>query len=249
MRRTPLLLAASAAASASLLLAGCGATDTAVTPAAATADATTQATAEAPVVDLADGLLPADRFAPGGTVTEVTADQFAAALGAGPAHDGELGEVTVTPAACTDALAAARTALGDPADVDDAVGQYTRSGFGGTAELLATGGPAATVVGTLTDAVAACPTATVDTAMGQAVVTFGAVTTPALGDAAAVVPVSVSLTRGQGPAMTGAALLGVVSDGDRVLALATAGLGTVPDQAAFETLLGAAQQHAADTLG
>ncbi|MCM3523421.1 hypothetical protein, partial [Curtobacterium sp. P97] len=137
------------------------------------------------------------------------------------------GQLTVTPAACTDALTAARTALGDPAAVDDAVGQYTRSGFGGTAELLATGGPAATVVGTLTDAVAACPTATVDSPMGQAVVTFGAVTSPALGDAAAVVPVSVTITHGQGPAMTGAALLGVVSDGDRVLALATAGLGTV----------------------
>jgi hypothetical protein len=242
MRRTPLLLAASAAASASLLLAGCGATDTAVTPAAATAPA-------APAADLADGLLPADQFAPGGTVTEVTPAEFAAALGGDQAHEGDPGQITVTPAACTDALTAARTALGDPADVDDAVGQYTRSGFGGTAELLATGGPAATVVGTLTDAVAACPTATVDTAMGQAVITFGAVGAPALGDAAAVVPVSVTVTPGQGPAMTGAALLGVVSDGDRVLALATAGLGTVPDQAAFESLLAAAQQHAADTLG
>jgi hypothetical protein len=242
MRRTPLLLAASAAASASLLLAGCGATDTAVTPAAATAPA-------APAADLADGLLPADQFAPGGTVTEVTPAEFAAALGGDQAHEGDPGRITVTPAACTDALTAARTALGDPADVDDAVGQYTRSGFGGTAELLATGGPAATVVGTLTDAVAACPTATVDTAMGQAVITFGAVGAPALGDAAAVVPVSVTVTPGQGPAMTGAALLGVVSDGDRVLALATAGLGTVPDQAAFESLLAAAQQHAADTLG
>jgi hypothetical protein len=242
MRRTPLLLAASAAASASLLLAGCGATDTAVTPAAATAPA-------APAADLADGLLPADQFAPGGTVTEVTPAEFAAALGGDQAHEGDPGRIAVTPAACTDALTAARTALGDPADVDDAVGQYTRSGFGGTAELLATGGPAATVVGTLTDAVAACPTATVDTAMGQAVITFGAVGAPALGDAAAVVPVSVTVTPGQGPAMTGAALLGVVSDGDRVLALATAGLGTVPDQAAFESLLAAAQQHAADTLG
>jgi hypothetical protein len=242
MRRTPLLLAASAAASASLLLAGCGATDTAVTPAAATAPA-------APAADLADGLLPADQFAPGGTVTQVTPAEFAAALGGDQAHEGDPGQITVTPTACTDALTAARTALGDPADVDDAVGQYTRSGFGGTAELLATGGPAATVVGTLTDAVAACPTATVDTAMGQAVITFGAVGAPALGDAAAVVPVSVTVTPGQGPAMTGAALLGVVSDGDRVLALATAGLGTVPDQAAFESLLAAAQQHAADTLG
>jgi hypothetical protein len=244
MRRTPLVLAAaSVSTAASLLLAGCGAADTAVTPAAATAPAT------APAAELADGLLPADQFAPGATVTPVTPDEFAAALGAGAAHEGDLGQVSVTPAACTDALDAARAALGDPSEVDDAAGQYTRTGLGGTAELLATGGPASTVVGTLTDAVAACPTATVDTPMGQAVVTFGAVGAPALGDAAAVVPVSVTLTPAQGPAMTGSALLGVVSDGDRVLALATAGLGAAPDRAAFESLLAAAQQHAADTLG
>ncbi|SCX56964.1 hypothetical protein SAMN03159343_3547 [Klenkia marina] len=234
MRRTPLLVAT---ASASLLLAGCGAADTAVTPAAATQEA----------VPLADGLLPAAQFAPGGgAVTQVTPGDVTAALG----HDHQVdpAQYTVTPTACTDALEVARTALGDPADVDDAAGQYTRSGLGGTAELLGTGGPAATVVGTLTDAVAACPTATVDGPQGQAVVTFGAVTEPALGDAAAVVPVTVSVTRGEGPPLTGAALVGVVSDGERMLALGTAGLGTAPDRAAFEALLAQAHQHAADTL-
>jgi len=244
MRRTPLLLAA--ASSASLLLAGCGAatSDTAgpapqVAPAAATEDAPA----------LADGLLPADRFAPGGTVTQVTGDEFAALLGHDRSGHGAPAGVTVTPRACVDALAAARTALGDPSAVDDAAGQYTRTGFTGTAEVLATGGPAATVVGTLTDAVAACPTATVATPMGQAVLTFGAVTTPDLGDAAAVVPVTVTVTRDQGPGMTGSALVGVVSDGDRVLGLATGGLGTAPDAAAFDALLADAAQHAADTLG
>ncbi|MCO7222437.1 hypothetical protein [Klenkia sp. PcliD-1-E] len=244
MRRTPLLLAA--ASSASLLLAGCGAatSDTArpapqVAPAAATEDAPA----------LADGLLPADRFAPGGTVTQVTGDEFAGLLGRARGHDVDPGAVTVTPQACVDALTAARAALGDPSAVDDVAGQYTRTGFTGTAEVLTTGGPAATVVGTLTDAVAACPTATVATPMGQAVVTFGTVTTPDLGDAAAVVPVTVSVTRDQGPGTTGSALLGVVSDGDRVLGLATGGLGTAPDAAAFDALLADAAQHAADTLG
>ncbi|SDP56732.1 hypothetical protein SAMN05660199_04260 [Klenkia soli] len=234
MRRTPLLLAA--AASTTLLLAGCGAGDTPVAPAAATQ--------EAPA--LAEGLLPADQFAPGATVTAVTADDLAAALGAAPSHDP--GRITVTPQACVDALQVARTALGDPADVDDVAGQYARAGFGGTAELLATGGPAQTAVGTLVDAVAACPTATVDTAMGQAVVTFGAVTRPDLGDDAAVVPLTVTLPGG--PVSGGSALLGLVSDGDRLLGLATGSIGTTaPDQAAFDTLLAAAQEHAADTLG
>ncbi|SDG31701.1 hypothetical protein [Klenkia brasiliensis] len=241
MRRTPLLLAA--ASSASLLLAGCGASSTVAAQDAAQV-APAAATEDAPA--LADGLLPADRFAPGGTVTQVTGDEFAGLLGD---HHGAPADVTVTPQACVDALAAARTALGDPSAVVDVAGQYTRTGFTGTAEVLATGGPAATVVGTLTDAVAACPTATVATPMGQAVVTFGAVTTPDLGDAAAVVPVTVSLTREQGPTMTGSALLGLVSDGDRVLGLATGGLGTAPDAAAFDTLLADAAQHAADTLG
>ncbi len=209
-----------------------------VAPAAATEDAPA----------LADGLLPADRFAPGGTVTQVTGDEFAGLLGAHADH-GAPADVAVTPQACVDALTAARTALGDPSAVDDVAGQYTRTGFTGTAEVLATGGPAATVVGTLTDAVAACPTATVSTPMGQAVVTFGTVTTPDLGDAAAVVPVTVTLTRDQGPGMTGSALVGVVSDGDRVLGLATGGLGTAPDAAAFDALLADAAQHAADTLG
>lgn len=244
MRRTPLLLAA--ASSASLLLAGCGASASdgaqpapQVAPAAATEDAPA----------LADGLLPADRFAPGGTVTQVTGDEFAALLGGDHADHGAPADVAVTPQACVDALTAARTALGDPSAVDDVAGQYTRTGFTGTAEVLATGGPAATVVGTLTDAVAACPTATVGTPMGQAVVTFGSVTTPELGDAAAVVPVTATVTRDQGPGMTGSALLGVVSDGDRVLGLATGGLGTAPDAAAFDALLADAAQHAADTLG
>ncbi|GHE08087.1 hypothetical protein [Klenkia taihuensis] len=244
MRRTPLLLAA--ASSASLLLAGCGAS----TPAAsgdAPEVAPAAATEEAPA--LADGLLPADRFAPGGTVTQVTGDEFAALLGGDHADHGSPADVTVTPQACVDALTAARTALGDPSAVEDAAGQYTRTGFTGTGEVLATGGPAATVVGTLTDAVAACPTATVATPMGQAVVTFGTVTTPDLGDAAAVVPVTVTVTRDQGPGMTGSALVGVVSDGDRVLGLATGGLGAAPDAAAFDALLADAAQHAADTLG
>ncbi|MEI4271499.1 hypothetical protein TEK04_07165 [Klenkia sp. LSe6-5] len=244
MRRTPLLLVASTVASASLLLAGCGATSTPVAPAAATQDAAAEA------VPLADGLLPADRFAPGGTVTRVTPDDVAAALGGAHGQHGvDPGQVSITPAACTDALEVARTALGDPSDVDDAVGQYTRSGFGGTAEVLAVGGPSADLVGTLTTAVAASPTATVDTALGQAVVEFGAVTQPALGDAAAVVPVSVTLTPAQGAAMSGSGLVGVVADGDRVLALATAGLGTTPDPVAFTALLTAAQDHAVDVLG
>ncbi len=236
MRRTPLLLAA---ASASLLLAGCGAGTTAATTDVAPA----AATQEAP--ELADGLLPAEEFAPGSTVTAVTATDLAGALGAAAGHDP--GPVTITPSACTDALEAARAALGDPSDVDDAAGQYARAGFGGTAELLTTGGPASTAVGTLADAVAACPTATLDTAMGQAVVTFGAVGRPDLGDDAAVVPVSVTLDAG--PVAGGSALLGLVSDGDRLLALATGTVGTpAPDRAAFEALLAAAQQHAADTL-
>jgi hypothetical protein len=238
MRRTPLLLAA--AASASLLLAGCGAATSDAAPAVAPAAATQDAPA------LADGLLPAEQFAPGSTVTGVTADDLAGALGAAAGHDP--GQVTITPSTCTDALDAARAALGDPADVDDAAGQYAQVGFGGTAELLSTGGPAQTAVGTLADAVAACPTATLATDRGQAVVTFGAVTRPDLGDDAVVVPVSVTLSGG--PVSGGSALLGLVSDGDRLLALATGAVGTtVPDQAAFEALLAGAQQHAADTLG
>ncbi len=240
MRRTPLLLAA--AASASLLLAGCGAATADVAPARnRTPPPRTRRRPSSPTACCRPGSSP-----PGGTVTPVTADDLAGALGAAAGHDP--GPVTITPATCTDALDAARAALGDPADVDDAAGQYARAGFGGTAELLTTGGPAATAVGTLVDAVAACPTATLDTAMGQAVVTFGAVTRPDLGDDAAVVPVSVTLAGG--PVGGGSALLGLVSDGDRLLALATGAVGTTaPDQVAFEALLADAQQHAADTLG
>ncbi|WP_157519066.1 hypothetical protein [Modestobacter sp. Leaf380] len=241
MRRTPLLLA-TAAASSALLLSGCGATATpaaapvAVSPAAATEDA----------VPLADGLLPAEEFAPDAEVTPVTADQLSAALGAAGEHDP--GAVTVTPDTCVTALEAARAALGDPADVQDAAGQVARSGFTASAELLTVGGPGDAVVSTLTDAVAACPTATVSTPMGDAVITFGTVTAPALGDAAAVVPVTATVTRQGGMQIGGSALLGVVQDGDRLLTLVAGAVATAPDAAAFDELLAAAAQHAADTL-
>ena len=246
MRRT-LFLPLAAAASASLLLAGCGTTAQAdsaasvsVQPAAATDDA----------AELADGLLPAEEFAPGAEVTPVTAGQLQEALGSaqGQAAGVDPGSVTVTPDTCVTAVQAAVSALGDPAAVTDAAGQVARAGFAATAELLTVGGPADTVVGTLTDAVAACPTATITTPMGDAVVTFGAVTTPDLGDAAAVVPVTATLTQPGGTPMTAAALLGVVSDGDRVLTLVRGGLGTT-DAAAFDELLATAVGHAADTLG
>ncbi|MCW2582324.1 MAG: hypothetical protein JWQ53_1114 [Klenkia sp.] len=247
MRRT-LLLPLAAVASSALLLAGCGTTSEAdsaasvsVQPAAATDGAAV----------LADGLLPIEEFAPGVEVTPVTAGQLQQALGAAQGHAGEVdpGSVTVTPDTCVTAVQAAVTALGDPAAVTDAAGQVARAGFAATAELLTVGGPADTVVGTLTDAVAACPTATVTTPMGDAVVTFGAVTSPELGDAAAVVPVTATLTQPGGTPVTGSGLLGVVSDGDRVLTLATGGLGAGADPVAFGELLADAVGHAADTLG
>ncbi len=241
MRRTPLLLA-TAAASAVLLLAGCGssadsaAAPVSVAPAAATEDAAA----------LADGLLPADEFAPGAEVTPVTADQLSAALAGATGHD--LSAVTVTPESCVAALDAARAALGDPAAVQDAAGQVARAGFAGSAELLTLGGPTDVLVGTLTDAVAACPTATISTPMGDAVVTFGTVTSPDLGDAAAVVPVTATVTQPGGAQLGGSALLGVVQDGDRLLTLVSGAVATAPDAAAFDELLAAAAQHASDTL-
>ncbi len=249
MRRTPLLLAT--AACSSLLLAGCGvagnsgdaAAPVSVAPAAATDDTTA----------LADGLLPAADFAPGAQVVPVTAGQLRDALAGaiGPRTGGtaaDIGTVTITPDGCVTALQAARTALGDPAAVQDAAGQVARSGFAGTAELLTVGGPVAQVVPTLADAVAACPTATVSTGQGQAVVSFGAPSTPALGDAALVLPVSATLTRAGGAPVTGSALLGVVQDGDRLLTLVSGAVVGAPDAGTFDRLLAAAQQHAADTL-
>lgn len=242
MRRTPLLLA-TAAASSALLLAGCGAA-TATSAAAPVVVAPAAATEDA--VALADGLLPAEEFAPGTEVTPVTAEQLSTALDAAAGHD--TGAVTITPDTCVTALDAARAALGDPADVQDAAGQFARVGFSGTAELLTVGGPSDAVVGTLTDAVAACPTATIGTPTGDAVITFGAVGAPALGDAAAVVPVTATVTREGGMQVTGSALLGVVQDGDRLLTLVSGAVAGAPDAAAFDELLAAASQHAADTL-
>ena len=108
-----------------------------------------------PVDAVADGLLPADEFAPGAEVTPVTAGQLQEALGSaqGQAAGVDPGSVTVTPDTCVTAVQAAVSALRDPAAVTDAAGQVARAGFAATAELLTVGGPADTVVGTLTDAV------------------------------------------------------------------------------------------------
>jgi hypothetical protein len=230
-RRAAGLLAAALASGAAL--SACGA-QPATTPAAAT-----RALTAAPAADtgggLSAGLLPAEAFGSGATVTPLPADRLrqAGAMAGGMA--GMLPAGTLTPAGCASALQDVLPLL---AGVDDAAGEVARAGGTVTAELLAVPGSPVDAVARFTAVTQACAGAQVTSPHGSGTVSIAPLAVPALGDGAAAVALTVS---GQGPdgtARTGTALVGLVQDGQRVLAVAQASpQGDPLDPATFSSLL------------
>jgi hypothetical protein len=249
------VVGAAAAVAAAGLLAGCtgsggaataaGAPRQVASPAAATTPAGTGTAGTADTsAELARGLLPADAFGPGATVVPVSLAELQQRLAAVPGGIGAaLAGVTVTPTPCAAALEGVGAGL---AGVDGLAGEGARTGSGGTAEALVTGGPVTTAVGTVTDLVTACPHVEVSSPHGSATVDLApvdlaALRVPALGDGAAAVRATAVLTpaaaTGRAP-VTVSGLLAVVRDHDRLLLLGTAAPGaTAPDDASFASLL------------
>ncbi|SNS82053.1 hypothetical protein SAMN06893096_108166 [Geodermatophilus pulveris] len=195
-----------------------------------------EAAAATPAADLAAGLLPADAFGPGARVLPVSGQQLLSRAAVLPA--GLPADVQVTPEACAAVLRALPAAAEGPA-AEDVAAQVAVSGSTYTAELLAVAGPAAGLVGEVPALVGQCPQVQV-TAPGHGTATVGltAFDVPDLGDDSVGVAVTVAATGPDGAPVTGAGLLGLVRDGDRVLALATGDrTGAEPDRAAFTALL------------
>jgi hypothetical protein len=253
-RRQAALVTTVSAVALTGLLAGCtGGTDTSgastvgggapagiASPVASTAPAPTAS------ADLARGLLPADAFGAGATVVPVTPEQVQQQLSALPGGlAGVLAGIEVSPAPCASALKTVGATL---TGVTGMAGEAARTGAGGTAEALVTGGAASTTADTVRTVVRACPTVRISSSHGTADVTLSTVDLPALGDDAAAVQATATLTPADRAPITLTALLGVVQDADRVVLLGTATPGgAAPDTTSFVSLLHRAvdtQSHA-----
>jgi hypothetical protein len=233
---------------AGAVLTGC-ASDAGVQEAAATGapspSAEAAAATPAGTADLAAGLLPAEAFGPGARVLPVSGEQLSES---GLAGMGVPADVEVTPEACAAALQA--LPVQQPPAAEDLAAQVAVQGTTYTAELLAQAGPAAGLVGRVPELVAQCPQVTVSSPEhGSATIDLATFDVPDLGDAAVGVSVAVSATEPGGASREASGLLGLVQDGDRVVALATGDReGAEPDRAAFTALLQQAHDVQAEAL-
>jgi hypothetical protein len=232
-RRTTLLATGLVAGA---VLAGCS-SDADVREAAATGSPSPSAEAAAATSagpDLAAGLLPAEAFGADARVIPVSGEELSHGALAGM---GSPADVEVGPEACAAVLQA--LPVQQPPAADDVAAQVAVRGTTYTAELLAVAGPAADLVGRVPELVGQCPQVTVSAPEhGSATVDLATFDVPDLGDAAVGVSVGVTATEPGGAQRTVAGLVGLVRDGDRVVALATGDReGAEADRAAFTALL------------
>jgi hypothetical protein len=196
-------------------------------------------------VDLSAGLLPAEAFGPDARVVPVSGEQLSRDALAGM---GSPADVEVTPESCTAALQA--LPVQQPPAAQDLAAQVAVQGTTYTAELLAVAGPGAELVGRVPELVDQRPQVTVSSPEhGSATVDLATFDVPDLGDAAVGVSVDVVATEPGGAQREASGLVGLVRDGDRVVALATGDReGADPDRAAFTALLEQAYDVQAETL-
>jgi hypothetical protein len=248
-RRTRRLGAALAAVATAGLVAGCGGGGSGDgPPAARSSTASSPASSSSGSVtgsQLTKGLLPADAFGPDATVVGLTLEQLkqsTATLGTGSASG-----IQVDPPSCAAAVQGTSPNLDR---VDDLAAQSATGPGGATVEALMTGAPVKGAAEKLRGNAAACPQATVTTpSSGTVTLTFRSIPLEHLGDDAAAVQLTTTLTKPDGSTLSVPALLGAVEDHHRLLLLITAGTGgAAPDQAAFTALLEKAYSTQASAL-
>jgi hypothetical protein len=179
-------------------------------------------------------LLPAEAFGAGARVFPVSGERLSRGW---LASVGSPADVQITPEACTAALQA--VPLQQPPAAEDVAAQVAVHGTTYTAELLAVAGPAAELVGRVPELVDQCRQVQVTSPEhGTATVDLATFDVPDLGDEAVGIAVTAVATEPGGAQVTVPALVGLVRDGDRVVALATGDReGAEPDRAAFTALL------------
>ncbi|MGY1637254.1 hypothetical protein ACI78V_11435 [Geodermatophilus sp. SYSU D00742] len=233
------------------VLAGCG-QDAGIAEAASTESAAAPAAAtSAPAVDLAAGLLPASAFAPGATVLPLTEELLhSSGLPAGgPVAGGLPAGTELDLGGCAELLTRLQAAAA--AGVDDVAGQAVLEGSQATVQGLVAGPATADAVATVTGALDDCRTVSGSAPeRGAATVTLGDVREPDLGDAAVEVALTVDATAPDGRRVTAPALVALVQDGDRLMALATTALeGGALDERAFADRLAQAHRWQSEALG
>jgi len=193
--------------------------------------------------DLTDGLLPAEAFGAQATVIPLSRSQLE--QGAGLAADPE--SLTITPEGCAAAVEGTQPQI---EDYDEVAAQSATVGGATTVEVLLQGDATAGSVEALADATTNCPEAQISSPeLGEARLTFEALDVPDLGDGAAAVRYTTTLTQG-GQEVSIPALVGLVQDGDRVVTLLTIATdGSEPDAAEFTALLEQAFEVQAEALG
>jgi len=228
--------AATAVLAAAAALTACGGSGNAGSGNAAAPGAVSEAAATSSaavsVADLRDGLLPATAFGEDATVVGLSLEQ----LGDLPALAGLPQGATVQPSLCGKALTMLSKAAPGSGDgvLPALVAEGSFSDDVRTLEVLADG-PALDGLDLPVDRLlAGCSTVTVTGTDGAVTtVDLAALDVPDLGAAATGLQVTVT-----GPQGSAAALLGVVSAGQRAVVLAQTGAdGATPDPAAFSALL------------
>ena len=193
--------------------------------------------------DLVEGLLPAEAFGEAATAIPLSRDQLeqGAGLAADPAS------LTITPEACAAAVEGTQPRM---EDYDEVAALSATVGGVTTVEVLLQGEATAGAVDVLAEAAAGCPEAQISSPeLGEATVTFAPLEVPDLGDGAAAVRYTTTLTQG-GQEVSVPTLIGLVQDGDRVITLLTIATdGSQPDAAAFASLLEKAFEVQAENLG
>jgi hypothetical protein len=238
---------------AAAVLTACGGNGGSRDAAAASSSSPSSSASESRPAELADGLLQAKSFGPEATVVAVSLEQLRA--GTGLAAIGK--NLRVTPASCATAVQGTQP---DIDAFDDVAGVTATSGSTVTVEILLRGGPTEGAVAQLAGAVARCPQARITSPqLGTITVDFENLPVPDLGDGAAALRYTTSITKPDESSTTVPALVGLVEDGDRLVVLVSAavpaGGAAAPgdpatvDPAAFADLLEEAYQVQADALG
>jgi hypothetical protein len=231
-------------------LAGCGsevegqASASTSSSSAGSSSASESTGALADVADLSAGLLPAEAFGAGAQVTPITADQ----IQQGQNQLGGLGlqDVTINPESCAPAVKSVQPGL---EDLEGLGAQTVTVGSAATVEILAVGNGIAEGVDQLASTVETCPQATITAPqIGTANVTFATLDVPDLGDGSAGLTMTLAVTGPDGQAVTIPVLLGMVRDGDRLVALTATDPTGASDPTAFAALLQQAYDHQADAL-
>ena len=192
---------------------------------------------------LAEGLLPAEAFGAGASVIPLSREQLE--QGAGLAADPE--GLTITPESCAAAVEGTQPQI---EDYDEVAAQAATVGGVTTVEVLLQGEATEGAVEALVGAAARCPEAQISSPeLGEAALTFEALDVPAVGDGAAAVRYTTTLTQG-GQEVSVPALVGLVQDGDRLITLLTIATdGSQLDGAAFASLLEQSFEVQAEALG